>query len=169
VVHELDVNGAPILANAGSQHFQGVETELRWSVAADWVLSASYSYHDTRFDNAVSVESGTTVQLHGHQLELSPHNLAAVGVQFAPPLGAQAAVQAVYVGRRFLDRLNTAPAGGYATVDARLAYRFARYSVALNGYNLTDRREPVTASEFGDQSYYLLPARRLMLEASWSL
>ena len=169
VVHQLDVNGAPILANAGSQHFQGVETELRWWVTAAVLLSGSYSYHDTRFDRAVSVESGNTVRLDGHQLELAPHNLAAVGVQFTPPRGVQAAVQVAYVGRRFLDRLNSAPTGGYAAVDARLAYRFARYSLALNGYNLTDRREPVTMSEFGDQSYYLLPGRRLMLEASRAL
>jgi len=59
--------------------------------------------------------------------------------------------------------LNTAAAGGYVTVDARLGLRLRQYTIAVQGQNLTNRRDPVTASEFGDQSYYLLPARQLML------
>jgi outer membrane receptor protein involved in Fe transport len=169
VVHQVDQNGAPILANAGNERFEGVESEIRWSFAADTSVMASYSYHDARFGNTISTEGGTTAQLSGHQLELSPHNLAALGLQFAPVRGPQAAVQLAYIGRRFLDRLNTAPTGGYTTLDARLAYRFARGTFSLNGYNLTDRRAPVTGSEFGDESYYLLPARRVMFEVSYNL
>ena len=41
--------------------------------------------------------------------------------------------------------------------------------MAVQGQNLTDRRDPVTASEFGDQSYYLLPARLLMLSVAADL
>jgi iron complex outermembrane receptor protein len=132
-------------------------------------LTASYAYHDTRFGNTVAVEGGNTVQLDGHQLSLSPHGLAALGLVFAPAQGVEAAAQYAYVGRRFLDRLNTAPVGGYATLDAHLAYRFARYRVALDAYNVTDRRDPVTGSEFGDQSYYLLPARLLRLSVDYRL
>ena len=73
------------------------------------------------------------------------------------------------LGRRFLDRLNTAATGGYVTVDARLGWRLGQYTLAVEGQNLTDRRAPVTASEFGDQSYYLLPARRLMLSVAADL
>ena len=154
------------MVNAGRERFAGAETELRWHAAPGTVLSAAYSYHDTRFGNTMTIESGTPVQLDGRQLNLSPHNIAALGLQVSGAGGWQLATQAAYVGRRFLDRLNTAAAGGYLTLDARLGWRLGQYTVGLQGQNLTDRRDPVTASEFGDQSYYLLPARLLMLSVA---
>ncbi len=117
----------------------------------------------------MTIESGIPVQLDGRQLNLSPHNIAALGLQVSGPGGWQLATQAAYVGRRFLDRLNTAAAGGYVTLDARLGWRLGQYTLAVQGQNLTDRRDPVTASEFGDQSYYLLPARLLMLSVAADL
>jgi len=41
--------------------------------------------------------------------------------------------------------------------------------VQLVGRNLTDRRDPVTASEFGEASYYRLNARTIALELVWPL
>jgi iron complex outermembrane receptor protein len=169
VVHQTDASGAPVLVNAGRERFAGAETELRWRARPGTVLTAAYSYHDTRFGNTMTVESGTPVQLAGHQLNLSPHNIAALGLQVSGFGGLQLATQAAYIGRRFLDRLNTAAAGGYLTVDARLGLRLRQYTIAVQGQNLTNRRDPVTASEFGDQSYYLLPARQLMLSIAADL
>src|SRR3984893_2206725 len=169
VVHQTDANGAPVLVNAGRERFAGAETELRWHAAPGTVVSAAYSYHDARFGNTRTIESGTPVQLAGHQLNLSPHDIAALGLQVSGLGGLQLATQAAYIGRRFLDRLNTAAAGGYLTVDARLGLRLRHYTLAVQGQNLTNRRDPVTASEFGDQSYYLLPARQLMLSLAADL
>jgi iron complex outermembrane receptor protein len=169
VVNQTAASGAPVMVNAGRERFAGAETELRWHAAPGTVLTAAYSYHDTRFGNTMTIESGTPVQLDGRQLNLSPHNIAALGLQVSGAGGWQLATQAAYVGRRFLDRLNTAAAGGYVTLDARLGWRLGQYTMAVQGQNLTDRREPVTASEFGDQSYYLLPARLLMLSVAADL
>ena len=52
--------------------------------------------------------------------------------------------------------------------DSRIGYRFGRYNISLNGYNLTNQRPPVTQSEFGDLSYYLLPARTIFLNLTAS-
>lgn len=169
VVNQTDASGAPVMVNAGRERFAGAETELRWHAAPGTVLSAAYSYHDTRFGNTMTIESGSPVQFAGHQLNLSPHNIAALGLQVSGFGGLQLATQAAYIGRRFLDRLNTAAAGGYVTVDARLGLRLRQYTIAVQGQNLTNRRDPVTASEFGDQSYYLLPARQLMLSIAADL
>jgi len=166
VVNQTDASGAPVRVNAGRERFAGAETELRWHAMPDTVLTAAYSYHDTRFGNTMTIESGTPLQLDGHQLNLSPHNIAALGLEVSGFGGLQLATQAAYVGRRFLDRLNTAAAGGYVTVDARLGLRLRQYTIAVQGQNLTNRRDPVTASEFGDQSYYLLPARLLVVDRS---
>jgi iron complex outermembrane recepter protein len=163
VVHTTDASGAPLLANVGREKFRGAEAELRYRPVGDLLLTAAYSYHDTRFGDTLATEGGSTVQLAGRQLELSPHQLASAGALYAPAAGLRGGVQLAYIGRRFLDRLNTAPAGGYTTVDAAAGYRLGRYTLRLIGRNLTDRRDPVTGSEFGDQSYYRLPARQLEL------
>jgi iron complex outermembrane recepter protein len=163
VVHTTDAGGAPVLANAGREKFRGAEGELRWRPGAELLVTVAYSYHDTRFGNTLATEGDATVQLDGHQLELSPHNLASAGVLYAPGQGLRGGIQLAYIGRRFLDRLNTVPIGGYTTVDAEAGYRVGRYTLRLIGRNLTDRRDPVTGSEFGDESYYLMPARQVEL------
>jgi hypothetical protein len=38
----------------------------------------------------------------------------------------------------------------------------------LDGWNLNDRRPPVSESELGDAQYYLLPARRLEMTLLWT-
>ncbi len=169
VVSETCAGGAPVMLNAGRERFAGAESELRWRPRPSTTVTAAYSYHDTRFGKSLTLESGSVVQLDGHQLELSPHGMAALRLERAGPAGLELAAQAAYIGRRFLDRLNTAAVGGYLTLDARLGLRLRRFTLALEGRNLTDRRDPVTASEFGDQSYYRLPARSLEISLSADL
>jgi outer membrane receptor protein involved in Fe transport len=74
-----------------------------------------------------------------------------------------------YVGRRFLDEENTAPVAAYTTLAATLGYRFDRYQISLEGTNLTNQRPPVSASEFGSESFYLLNARMAWLKLGYSL
>ena len=62
-----------------------------------------------------------------------------------------------YVGRRYLDLANDAPISGYTPWRRAPGYRFSRYELLVTGNNLSDARPPVTQSEFGDSSYYLLP------------
>ena len=169
VVHQTAPDGSPVLANAGAERLRGVEAELRWRLADGLTLRAGAAYHEATFGDTVTVEDGQNTQLSGRQLELSPHTLASLGLVYAPAAGVSAAVEYAYVGRRFLDRLNTTPLGGYATLDAHLGYRLARVELALDAYNLSDRRDPVTGSEFGDQSYYLLSARQLRLSLNYRL
>ena len=73
------------------------------------------------------------------------------------------------MGRRFLDEENTAPVGGYAALAATLGYHFGRYSITLEGTNLTNQRPPVTASEFGSESFYLLNARMVWVRLGYRL
>jgi outer membrane receptor protein involved in Fe transport len=76
-------------------------------------------------------------------------------------------VVVTYVGRRFLDEQNVAPVGGYTRLDATLGYAFGHYQLSLEGTNLTDQRPPVSASEFGSESFYLLNARSLWVRLAY--
>ena len=156
------------LANAAGERLKGVEMEGRIAVTTDLAVVASASYHDAAYTHYGFFDGAATVDVAGRQLPLSPHVLAAAGLVFQPPRGLGTTVVARYVGRRYLDEENTAPVGGYFTLDANLGYAWDRYRVTLEGTNLTNQRPPVTSSEFGSQSFYLLPARMTWLRLGYS-
>ena len=155
----FDDAGRPI--DGGKERFQGAEYEGRFTLCKDLKLTGTYAYHDSRF---VSLKLDATTDVSGKRLELSPYQLAGLGLQYLPRQGLNASVIANYAGERKLNKRNTAHAGGYTTVDASLGWQFQRVGFNVNGYNLTDRRVPISESELanvvsGASSYYLLPAR----------
>lgn len=164
VVATTDANGAPILQNAGGERLRGAEAEARLQLAPDLLLASSLSYHDARFTHYIADEGGENIDASGNQLTLSPHLLGSAGIIFEPPSGLFGSASVNYVSKRYLDIANTARAGAYVTVDARLGLRWRHYELSLVGENLSDARPPVTASEFGDQSFYRLPGRRLLVD-----
>ena len=106
---------------------------------------------------------------------MSPRHLGGVGLIYTATTGLSGSVVADYVGSRQLNKSNTVEAGGYATVDASLGYRFGKYRVQLSGYNLTDRRDPVAESELseavtvtGTAGYYRLPGRYLEISVGFA-
>lgn len=163
VVAATDASGNAVLENAGSELLSGVELSTRYRIGGDLELVANCSYHRARFGRFVDSSSGVARNFGGHQLPLAPRVLASGGLTYLPPRGLHASFTAAYVGRRFLDRANLASTSGYATLDASIGWRWRPFDVTVDGYNLGDRRPPVTESEFGDSSYYLLPARSLWL------
>ncbi len=164
VVVTTDDAGDQLFQNAGGERLEGIEAEGHWRVAPALSVSAAGSYHDAKFTHYVAAEGGENIDVSGNQLTLSPHVLASAGVIYQPAHGPFGNVTVNYVGPRYLDLANTARAGSYETVDATIGFRFRRYSLSVNATNLSDQRPPVTASEFGDQSYYLLPARKVFVD-----
>jgi outer membrane receptor protein involved in Fe transport len=163
------IDNTPSLANGGRERFKGTELELRFRLLQYLTLSANYSYNDARYRDFQTVIDGDSVQLAGNQLLLSPRHLSGFGLIYSGDEGIQASLVTNYVGRRFLDMQNQITAGSYATVDATLGYAFQRYAISVNGYNLSDRREPVLRSELGEGQFYLLPGRRVFLKVSAAL
>jgi iron complex outermembrane receptor protein len=159
------------LANAGGERLRGVELESRLQVAPDLALAGAFAYHDARFTQYLFTDSdsGETIDVAGNQLPLSPQILASAGILYTPTQGLNGTVVVSYIGRRYLDEENTAPTSGYATLAATIGYRFGRYSLAVEGTNLTNARAPVTASEFGSESFYLLNARTVWLRVGYGL
>jgi len=158
--------GSPVLVNAGTERFQGVEASAAWRFTPDLAARVAYSYHDARFrDYAKDFGDGTLTQLAGKRLEMSPYHLGGLGLVYAPARGFTATAELNYAGAVFLNQRNTAPVGGYATFAAGLGWRGRAWEIRLDGRNLTDRRKPVAESELGDAQYYLLPGRQLSLSA----
>ncbi len=164
VVQTQDAAGNPLQQNAGGERLQGAEADLTLHPLRDLAIRAMGSYHDARFTQYIATESGANVNAAGRQLPLSPEWLAAIGLLYTPARGFQATAAANYIGRRYLDIANSAPTPSYITLDASFGYRFDRSEITLSATNLTDQRPPVTASEFGDSSFYLLPGRTVFLD-----
>ena len=163
-----DVGGLAGLINGGSERFRGAEFESHFRLADDLNLQGSYAWHDARFKDDVQLFDNVPVQLRGNQIELSPHHVAGLGLTYAPVQGWNGYLIGSYVGSRYLDKRNTALAGSYTTVDAGIGYRRANWELRLDGKNLSDRRNPVSKSEFGEAEYYRLPGRSVQASLRWT-
>ena len=157
------------LTNAAASKLEGAEFEARWRAADDLLIAINYSYHDAHFSHYSFFDAGAGafVDVAGKQLPLSPRHLASGGILYTPRQGFNSTFVLTYVGRRFLDEENAAPVGGYARLDATLGYGLGRYQLSLESTNLTDRRPPVSASEFGSESFYILNGRTLWLRLGY--
>jgi iron complex outermembrane receptor protein len=160
------VNGLPGLENAGQTRFKGVEAQAAWRVRRGLFLRGAWSWHDARFRDHVAEFDGVPTQLAGNRLEMSPDRIGSAGLLWAPERGLTASLAVRYVGSRYLNKRNTAPAGAYTTLDAALGWRAGRYEARLDARNLTDERPPVAESELGDAQYYRMPARQLRLSVA---
>ena len=165
LVISQNVNGFPQLVNAGKERFQGAEIEGNWRLTEAFHCDAAYSYHDAAFRDYERLFDGVPTQLSGNRLELSARHLAAMSLRYFQKDGFCCSAQANYVGSRFLDKRNRSKAGGYITSSAQVCYRHRDWEISLEGFNLSDRRDPVAESELGDAQYYLNPARSFRL--SW--
>jgi iron complex outermembrane recepter protein len=165
LVISQSIGGLPALTNAGNSRLKGVELSIGWRVRPSLWARGSWAYHDARFRDFLTEFDGVPTQLAGKRLEMSPHQLAAVALTWAPEKGLVASMEMSYVGDRYLNKRNTALAESYATLAASVGYRKGRWEVRASGRNLTDRRDPVAESELGDAQYYRLFPRRFDLGA----
>jgi iron complex outermembrane receptor protein len=154
------------LANAGSEQLEGSEIDAQFALTDSLSLAGSFAYHDARFGQYEFFDGTSMTNVAGKQLPLSPRVLASAGIRLLPKEGFQATIDVNWIGRRYLDEVNTAPVSGYATLAATFGYRFTGYALLIEGTNLTDERPPVTASEFGSESFYRLPGRMFWVRLS---
>ncbi|HTL19821.1 MAG TPA: TonB-dependent receptor [Steroidobacteraceae bacterium] len=159
------------LTNAAASQLKGGELEARFAITDDLVVAANYAYHDAHFTQYqfFDGDANAYVDVAGKQLPLSPRQLASAGILYTPRQGFNSTLVVTYVGRRFLDEENVAPLGGYTKLDATLGYAVGHYQLSAEGTNLTNQRPPVSASEFGAESFYLLNARSLWIRLAYRL
>lgn len=161
------VNGSPGLTNAGQLNLDGYEAEAQWHALESVSVYGAWAYHKAVFGDYQRLFGSTLTQLRGKNQELTPRNARALGVVFGGVEGAQASVVYSYIGERFLNKRNTAPAGDYETLDASLGWEFGDWGVRITGSNLTNKRPATAESELGDAQYYLLPERHVEAGFEW--
>jgi outer membrane receptor protein involved in Fe transport len=164
-----DVGGLPGFVNGGNDAYRDLDAELDFRISDSLRLMLSGDYNDARYENFLTQGDSGNVQLSGNRLPLTPRMAAALGITYGDTAGFNAAFSVHYTGSRFLDEFNKVLAPAFATFDGKLGYGFGPWSVYLTATNLSDRRDPVAASELGDGQVYRLFGRNFEIGVTRSL
>ena len=161
------VNNQPALINSGTTRFKGVELAADLQLPSALTMRGTYSFHDGKFVDFVQDFDGTLTQLAGKRFEMSARHLASAGLIFSPEQGFFGNLVMNYIGNRYLNKRNSALAEPFTTFSAGVGFRSGQVEFRIDGNNLTDRRDAVAESEFGDAQYYRMPSRTIRAGLSY--
>jgi iron complex outermembrane receptor protein len=164
---QATANGVAVLRSIGQQRYKGIDVEGALRPARGLSIKANIGWSDALYEDYVTDIDGKPMQLAGNHQVLTPKVRVGGGLLYAPGRGWRGSLTSNWIGAHWLNSLNTFEAPAYAVVDASLGYRFDKFTVALLGSNLGDRRDAAQLSELGEGQFYRLPARRIDATLTW--
>lgn len=164
---QATANGVAVLRSIGQQRYKGIDVEGALRPARGLSIKANIGWSDALYEDYLTDIDGKSMQLAGNHQVLTPKVRVGGGLLFAPERGWRGSLTSNWIGAHWLNSLNTFEAPAYAVVDASLGYRFDKFTVALLGSNLGDRRDAAQLSELGEGQFYRLPARRIDATLTW--
>ena len=164
---QATANGTAVLRSIGQQRYKGIDVEGALRPVRGLSIKANIGWSDALYEDYVTDVDGQQTQLAGNHQVLTPKVRVGGGLLYAPERGWRGSLTSNWVGAHWLNSLNTFEAPAYAVVDASLGYRFDKFTVALLGSNLGDRRDAAQLSELGEGQFYRLPARRIDATLTW--
>jgi iron complex outermembrane recepter protein len=159
--------GIAVLRSIGQQRYKGIDVEGALRPAKGLTVKANIGWSDARYRDFLTDIDGSATQLAGNRQVLTPSVRVGAGLLYAPDRAWRGSLTSNWIGEHWLNSLNTFEAPAYAVVDASLGYRFERFTVAILGSNLGNRRDAVQLSELGEGQFYRLPARRVDATLTW--
>ena len=146
--------GDPPTVLEGMQRVDGVEVGATGRLTDDWSIVAAYAYLDS-----AAVKSNTPVEV-GNRLGNVPVHSGSLWSTYALPMGFEAGGGLRFASARYTNVANARKVGGYAVVDATLAYDISeQLTLRLNGFNLTDKRY---ADQLGGGHFIPGPGRSVL-------
>ncbi|MEP7349101.1 MAG: TonB-dependent siderophore receptor [Sphingorhabdus sp.] len=131
------------------QRLRGFELGLSGGVTPELRLSANYAYIDAEIREAFTGTTGTgavviNTAVIGNQVRYVPKHAASVWSAYSASGGILEGLELggglVYQSKVFLNAENTQVTPSYVSFDALVGYTFGNYRLAVNGYNLSDKR-----------------------------
>ncbi len=131
------------------QRLRGFELGLSGGITPELRLSANYAFVDAEIREAFTGTTGTgavvlNAAVIGNQVRFVPKHAASLWTAYSasegPLEGLELGGGFTYQSRVFLNAENTQVTPSYVSFDALLAYTFGNFRLAVNGYNLTDKR-----------------------------
>jgi iron complex outermembrane receptor protein len=159
--------GVGVLRPVGQQRYKAIDVEGALRPVKGWTVKANVTVSDARYIDYLTDVDGTPTQLAGKRQVLTPSLAGSAGLIYARERGWRGSLTSNWIGRHWLNSLNTFEAPAYAVVDASLGYRFEPYTLSIAAANLGNRRDAVLLSELGEDQFYRMPARRVVATLSW--
>lgn len=159
--------GVAVLRAIGNQRYKGIDVEGTLQPARGLTVKGNVGWSDARYLDYVTEIDGTPTQLAGFHQVLTPSVRIGAGLIYAPERHWRGSLTSNWIGEHFLDSENDFEAPGYAVIDASIGYRFERFTLAILGSNLGNRRDAVQLSELGEDQFYRMPARRIDATLTW--
>ncbi len=142
----------------GTTRHRGLEYELRWTAHPLLTVSAAGTFARHEYSFSRSVEGGETITA-GNDVDTAPRHVHSLGLETRFAQHWSAAVDAMYVGRYFLDAANTVTYPGHQIANLRLIWRAsADLTAALRIDNVFDEAYADRA-DFAFGNYRYFPAR----------
>lgn len=132
-----------------AQRLRGFELGLSGGISPSLRLSANYAYVDAKIREAFTGTTGTTAvvvntAVIGNQVRYVPEHAASIWTAFKPVEGGLKGLELggglTYQSKVFLNAENTQVTPSYVSFDALLGYTLGKFRLAVNGYNLTNKR-----------------------------
>src|SRR5262245_16965138 len=159
--------GATVLRSIGQQRYKGIDVEGALRPSKGLSIKANIGWSDALYEDYLTNIDGRPTQLAGNHQVLTPRVRVGGGLLYSPERGWRGSLTSNWIGQHWLNSLNTFHAPAYAVLDASVGYRFPRFTLAVLGSNLGDRRDAVQLSELGEGQFYRLPARRIDATLTW--
>lgn len=161
IVSVLLEGGETSYQNAGETDKRGFEFSGRLALGGHWSLGANYAYSDYSFTDFIEVVGTSTFDRAGNQLPYVPRHQYSLSVDYRPPSGFMARVQADTWGSYYMDNANTEKYEGYELVtNLMLGYEQGPHTLMLNVDNVFDKHyaTEVKKSVYGTRTSYYYSA-----------
>ncbi len=153
IVSAGSVNGRAIFRNAGRTRRNGLELAWNGEWAQNWRAQAAWTWLDATYrDSFAAVPAGNRIPGIARQAIFA-------ALDWAPPQGWRAGVEARYLGRMYVNDANADAAPAYFVTAAHAGYRLQRDRWTVDAFvrldNLFDRQYAGSAIiNEGNQRYF---------------
>lgn len=147
--------------SAGKTRAEGIELDGNWTVDDNHSLSLAATWARHRYDFTRVIGRGETIT-SGDDVDTAPRWHGSAQWAWTPREDFSGELEAVYLGRYYINAENTETYPGHLLFNLRAAWQFSsRASVALRVLNLTDEQHADRADfAFGNFRYFPGQPRR---------
>ena len=137
-----------VTINVDESDALGIEADVRWLLADNWMLYATLGLIDTEFND---VSAPSLVNLEGRSKAHAPDYTFAFGGSFEHPRGFFARVDVSARDAFYFDVAHDEQSQSYELVNARVGYRSDSWSATLWARNAFDEDYAVRGFYFGNE------------------
>ena len=138
IVSDTTVNGRATYQNADKTLRKGVELSWNKALWRDLTAQASYSYLDAKFDAEIPNADPKKVVKDGNKIPGVAENQAFAALGWLPETGFNAGVDVRYMGKIYVDDINSDTAPSYTTVNANVGYIWKNTDWVIRTYARVD-------------------------------